>query len=314
MAVVEASTIKKLYENLSPLVSVKDNFDALRIPEDHPSRRLSDTYYVSDDWVVRTHMTAHLSRLAKENSAYLVCGPVARKDDIDSTHYPVFTQVDGYCETENPEEDLRSELVRIITSLYPGREYRFADDYFPFTINSIEVEVRFGDRWVEILGGGTVHPDIMKSLGKENVKAYAFGIGLDRLAMIQYGIEDIRILWSEDDRFLKQFEDRFAKGLQFESYSNYPACIKDISFFTSDFVDGRFAKEKDLLELVRELSGDIVESVSLIDSFDHPKKGLSNCFRISYRSNDRSLTNEEINKIQDLVREEAVKRFNIELR
>jgi phenylalanyl-tRNA synthetase alpha chain len=313
----KASSLQPMYDDINPLVSTHDNFDALRVPKDHPSRRESDTYYLNDDWVIRTHTTAHLSDLARENDQYLVCGVVARKDTIDATHYPVFTQMDAYCETENPDQDLKAELTRIITALYPGREYRFSEDYFPFTINSIEAEVKFGDKWVEILGGGTVHPEIMAAIGKPNKQAYAFGLGLDRLAMIQFAISDIRLLWSKDKRFTDQFLLNFVQLKPFEPFSNHPPCIKDVAFWIHqelEVEDGEWLGSNALYELIREVAGDLVESVELIDSFQHPKKGLSNCFRITYRSFERSLTNKEVNELQEEVRRLITQRFNITLR
>lgn len=312
-----ASTIKIMYDDIIPLVSTYDNFDALRVPKDHPSRRTSDTYYLNDDWVIRTHTTAHLPDLASRNESYLVCGSVARKDTIDATHYPVFTQIDGYSETDNPEQDLKEELVRIITALYPGREYRFSEDYFPFTINSIEAEVKLGDKWIEILGGGTVHPEIMAAIGKPNKKAYAFGLGLDRLAMIRFNIPDIRLLWSKDKRFTDQFLNNFVWLKEFQPFSNYPPCIKDVAFWIhdkSELEDSWWLRSNDLYDLIREAAGDIVESVELIDAFIHPKHGVSNCFRVTYRSFERSLTNEEVNDIQEEVRRLMTQKFDITLR
>lgn len=316
--ICNASTIDKLYDQIYPLVTAHDNFDALRVPKEHPSRRATDTYYLNDDWVIRTHTTAHLADLARENKSYLVCGPVARKDTIDATHYPVFTQLDAYCETDEPEKDLKEELTRIIKALYPDREYRFSEDYFPFTINSIEAEVKFGDKWIEILGGGVVHPEIMTAIGKGDKKAYAFGLGLDRLAMIQFDIPDIRLLWSKDSRFTSQYMNNFIYLKKFEPFSNHPPCIKDVAFWIHDKSeledDEYWLKVNDLYELIREIAGDIVESVDMIDSFVHPKKGVSNCYRITYRSFERSLTNEEVNETQDRVRVLMSDRFNITLR
>lgn len=313
--VYQATKCPVIIEDLDSKVSVKDNFDALRIPEDHPSRRVTDTYYLDDEYVIRTHTTAHLPELAKEHPYYLVAGDVARKDTIDSTHYPVFTQIDAYRETDTPHEDLIRDLSVIIEELFPGREYRFSPDYFPFTINSVEAEVKFGDRWIEILGGGTVHPEIMEALGKSGQTAYAYGLGLDRLAMILFEIPDIRLLWSKDERFLAQFSS--GEIVKYKPYSNQPPCLKDMAFWIEDpseISDDEWSGYNDMCEVIREVAGETVESVDLIDSFYHPKKDMtSHCYRIVYRSHDRALTHEEVNAMQDKIREDMSK-LNVTLR
>lgn len=314
--VYEATQCPVILEDLDSAVSTADNFDALRIPIDHPSRRVTDTYYLNEDTVIRTHTTAHLPTLAREHSYYLVVGDVARKDTIDSTHYPVFSQVDAYRETDTPHEDLIRDLSAIIETLFPGKEYRFSPDYFPFTINSIEAEVKFGDRWIEILGGGTVHPDIMEALGKAGQTAYAYGLGLDRLAMILFDIPDIRLLWSEDARFLAQFSS--GEIVKYKPYSDQPPCIKDMAFWiedASEISDEEWSGYNDMCEVIREVAGSLVESVVLIDSFYHPKKERhSHCYRVTYRSFDRALTHEEINDIQDTVRVQMSEKMKVTLR
>lgn len=294
------------HEDLSPLVSVEDNFDALLIPETHPSRRLSDTFYESEDIVLRTHMTAHLVSLARKGDRHLVCGDVYRKDTIDSTHYPVFSQMDGYCIVDNdtcPETDLKKVLSGLIEALFPGAEYRFSKDYFPFTINSIEAEVLWNGRWIEILGGGTVHPEIMGSIGRSGVRAWAFGVGLDRLAMILFNIPRIQYLWTDDPRFVDQFKS--GEIVEFKPYSRYPACHKDIAFwiYPDSEENGEWLSYHDLCEMVRDIAGDLVEDISLIDRFVSKQGKVSRCYRISYRSMDRSLLNDEINQLQDSLRE-----------
>jgi len=211
------------------------------------------------------------------------------------------------------EQDLKDGLEGMAKSLFGDVEMRWGVDYFPFTDPSFELEIYFNDEWLEVLGCGVVHKDIVRAVGRGDQPGWAFGLGLERLAMILFSIPDIRLFWSTDERFHKQFTS--GKIVTFESYSKYPPCLKDISFWTSlEGVESTF-HVNDLNEIVRDVGGDIVEQVELIDEFVHPKTGrTSNCFRISYRSMDRSLTNEEIDTIQDQVRNEVVEKLGVDLR
>lgn len=181
---------------------------------------------------------------------------------------------------------------------------RWNEDYFPFTDPSMELEIFYNNEWLEILGCGVVHDEVMQrgNLDIESQVGWAFGLGLERWAMKLFEIEDIRQFWSTDPRFLSQFkEGQFTK---FKPYSKYPVCYKDISFWVGD----SFA-ENDFHELVRSVSGDLAESISIIDEFVHPKtQRKSFCFRINYRHMDRSLLNEEVDeyqfKLRDLVESE----------
>jgi phenylalanyl-tRNA synthetase alpha chain len=186
---------------------------------------------------------------------------------------------------------------------------RWVDEYFPFTDPSYELEILFNDEWMEVLGSGVIRQEIIRNSNRQG-KGWAFGLGLERLAMVLFGIPDIRLFWSDDVRFHSQFTS--GEIITFQPYSKYPPCFKDISFWTPE--DGTF-HENDIHELVRTVAGDLVEKVELIDSFVHPKtQRLSNCFRISYRSMDRSLTNEEVDSLQEQVRLLAVDQLNVELR
>lgn len=146
--------------------------------------------------------------------------------------------------------------------------------------------------WLEVLGCGKIQRAILERAGRGDQHAWAFGMGLERLAMRLYGIPDIRLFWSEDERFLRQFKE--GTRPTFEPFSKYPPCTKDITFW----VDDRF-HENDFHELARSVAGDLVENVELIDDFTHPTTGRhSNCFRVIYRAMDRSLTNEEVDQLQ----------------
>ena len=186
---------------------------------------------------------------------------------------------------------------------------KWVDEYFPFTDPSFELEIYFKDKWMEVLGCGVIRQEIIRNSGRHGM-GWAFGLGLERLAMVLFGIPDIRLFWTDDARFHKQFQT--GEIVTFEPYSKYPPCYKDISFWTP--AEGCF-HPNDLHEMVRNVAGDLVEKVELIDSFVHPKtERLSNCFRISYRSMDRSLTNEEIDALQEQVRSLVVEELHVELR
>lgn len=310
----------------NPYVPIEYNFDRLRVPKDHPSRSPTDTYY-SDDGCLRTHMTCYLYPLAKSETGesklkYITCGDVYRKDAIDATHYPVFHQMDAFCivdDNVDVKKDLRNRLQGLVKHLFGDQvEYQFLEDsmhndiYFPFTVDSLEVSVKFKledgtEKELEILGAGTVHPDIMKDLGLPNKKAWAFGLGVERLAMVLFNIPDIRLFWSNDHRFLDQFEQ--GKINTFVPYSKYAPCYKDISFYTSE----KFSYN-DMCSIIRdEDPNNLVESISLIDEF-HKKDRMSQCYRIVYRSMDGTLKNSEVNKLQKSICKRLVEELEVEVR
>jgi len=213
------------------------------------------------------------------------------------------------------EQDLKSALEELARELFGDVKMRWVDAYFPFTDPSYELEIYFNGEWLEVLGCGVVHRNITKAVGRDDQVGWAFGLGLERLAMVLFSIPDIRLFWSKDERFHSQFAS--GEIVTFQSYSKYPPCLKDISFWTSSVegVGDSTFHPNDLNEVVRDVAGDLVERVELIDEFVHPKtKRTSNCFRISFRSMDRSLTNEEIDLLQKQVREETVSRLGVELR
>lgn len=150
----------------------------------------------------------------------------------------------------------------------------------------------------------------MKNAGRDIQKevGWAFGLGLDRWAMQLFGIPDIRLFWTQDQRFLDQFQE--GQISQFQEYSKFPSCFKDIAFWISDDYD-----ENTFYELIRDNSGDMVESVECIDTFTHPKtQKTSKCYRINYRHMDRNLTNEEVDKWQFDLRERVSNELGYKLR
>lgn len=207
------------------------------------------------------------------------------------------------------EVELKSTLEGLAKHLFGEVEMRWIDAYFPFTTPSFELEIFFNGQWLEVLGCGVMEQQILDSNGCQGQKAWAFGLGLERLAMVLFDIPDIRLFWTQDKRFLKQFKQGDMSS-KFKPYSKFPPCYKDVAFWISDAFT-----ENNLCELVRGVAGDLVEEVKLIDDFTHPKSGkTSHCYRIAYRSMERSLTDDEINALQDEVREQVSSKLGVELR
>jgi phenylalanyl-tRNA synthetase alpha chain len=186
---------------------------------------MQDTFYISEDIVLRTHTSPVQARVMDELTPHLPVkiiapGRVFRRDD-DATHSPMFHQVEGLIVDENITfADLRGTLLEFIKQMFgEDREIRLRPSYFPFTEPSAEVDVSclfcngVGCRlckhtgWIEILGSGMVHPHVLEMAGydSEKVTGFAFGVGIDRIAMLKYGIDDMRLLFENDIRFLEQF-------------------------------------------------------------------------------------------------------------
>ncbi|GKY97443.1 hypothetical protein MPSEU_000702800 [Mayamaea pseudoterrestris] len=309
----------ELHDGLSPVVSCEQNFDRLRIPPNHPSRSKSDTYYLNEHTVLRTHTSAHQVDLLKQSSnQFLVAGDVYRRDEIDRSHYPVFHQMEGVKIFDNLHgshqkqidfiaKDLQQRLEQLALHLFGPAEMRWVDEYFPFTHPSFELEILFQGEWMEVLGCGVIHPQIMENAGRSGEQGWAFGLGLERLAMILFDIPDIRLFWTDDARFHSQFTS--GEIVKFQPYSKFPPVFKDVSFWLNDSFH-----VNELNEIVRDVTGDLVEQLQLIDHFTHPKtQRVSHCYRIVYRSMNRSLTNEEIDALQEEVRR-RVEQTGLELR
>lgn len=317
----------KFYDNEKPLVSTKQCFDDMLVPPDHISRSKSDTYYVNKDTVLRTHTSAHQCEHMShhpEVSAFLCMGDVYRRDEIDSSHYPVFHQCEGVrlfsTEDMSAEEvaaDLKKTLEGLAAHLFQlktGKDtMRWNDDYFPFTDPSFELEIFYKEDWLEVLGCGVIHHDVLRNSGLDPAKVHgwAFGLGLERLAMVLFNIPDIRLFWSDDERFLKQFsETSFKEQTKFKPFSKYPPVLKDMSMWVpDDFADN------ELFEIIRDEGGDRVENVELVDSFTHPKTGRkSKAFRVTWRDLSKTLTNEEVDVMQASVCKRVTSNFEVELR
>jgi phenylalanyl-tRNA synthetase alpha chain len=234
---------------------------------------------------------------------------VFRKDEIDKNHFPAFHQIDGLYICKKSEKvivqkDLEDVLTDVAQSIF-GKdiEYNFAVDSFPFTDPSVEMNIKFGEKWMEILGSGLVHQQVLKNLGidPEVYNGWAFGMGIDRLAMIKFEIPDIRVLWSTDPRITSQFKDINSK---YKEVSKYPAVVRDISFIID-----RSVALNNYYELVRDEAENLIEQVELVDEYENEQKfgaeKKSYTFRIIYRSLEKTLTNEEVNVMHDKITEKT---------
>uniref|UniRef100_K3WZS2 phenylalanine--tRNA ligase n=1 Tax=Globisporangium ultimum (strain ATCC 200006 / CBS 805.95 / DAOM BR144) TaxID=431595 RepID=K3WZS2_GLOUD len=325
-----------MFDNLSPVVSTEDCFDSMLVPKDHVSRKVTDTYYVNPTTVLRAHTSAHEVPTMKQGiKSFLVSGDVYRRDEIDASHYPVFHQMEGvriFSELDEAmprdekvaivQEELKKTLEGLVATLFGQVEMRWVEAYFPFTDPSLELEIYFNGDWLEVLGCGVLQQSIIRNAGIGEEVGWAFGLGLERLAMVLFDIPDIRLFWSKDQRFLSQFQD--GQITKFKPYSRYPGCYKDVSFWHGDDFH-----ENNLFEVVRDVAGDLVEQaafsitnmlhydaqVSVVDQFRHPKtQRESKCYRIMYRHMDRNLTNEEVDAFQLSVRDKMVSDLGVELR
>lgn len=188
------------------------NFRRLNIPDDHPARDAQDSFYLDDEHLLRTQCTAVDVRVMPRRTPpirVVTVGRCYRRDVVDSTHMPVFHQVDGFMVGEGIRfSDLKGVLAEFARQLWgPETRVRFQPSYFPFTEPSAEIAVSFRGRWLEIGGCGMFHPRVLEMAGidPERYTAFAFGCGVDRPAMVRYGIDDIRLFWENDVRFLAQF-------------------------------------------------------------------------------------------------------------
>eukprot|EP00922_Rhytidocystis_sp_ex-Travisia-forbesii_P064851 GHVS01096312.1.p1 GENE.GHVS01096312.1~~GHVS01096312.1.p1 ORF type:complete len:808 (+),score=201.07 GHVS01096312.1:107-2530(+) len=403
-------------DNLSPIVLSEHNFDDLLITHDHPSRLASDTFYIDPSTqrqVIRTHCTAHQSQLLRRlhaeehHKGAIWSGEVARRDEVDNLHYPVFHQLDGirlwekseiaqlerllrehgrqvfgtttaaahgnggatdggsattaaangngettsstFLSANNPYKDnvvvlhLQRTLEQLIAHLLgdglaalPLRWDHSAS--FPFTQPSLELELFHRGRWIEVLGCGQIHPKIMQRSGLSGRRSYmedveedghvewrgsegmkegevtgwAFGMGLERLAMLLYDIPDIRFFWTDDQRFWRQFEDGRLQGKTFAVYGRNPAIYKDIAFWLPKDRKGGWSVNE-FFEGCREVIGELLESVELVDMYSRHGRD-SVCYRIGYRALGDNLTHDAVNELQLKLIEYSKKQMGLDVR
>lgn len=202
------------------------NFEALNLPKDHPARDMQDSFYITSEVLLRTHTSPVqvrvMEKLAPKVPVRIIApGKVYRRDD-DATHSPMFHQVEGLLiDREVTLGDLKGTLLAFAKAMFgESVEIRLRPSYFPFTEPSAEVDISCvmchgsgcrvcsGTGWLEILGSGMVHPRVLEISGydPEKVKGFAFGMGVERIAMLKYGINDLRLFFENDIRFLKQFK------------------------------------------------------------------------------------------------------------
>ncbi len=188
------------------------NFTALNIPEDHPARAMHDTFYLGDGTLLRTHTSPVQVRYMEHQKPpikIIAPGRVYRVDS-DATHSPMFHQVEGLWIDENISFANLKGVVQDFLQRFFERDdlkVRFRPSFFPFTEPSAEMDMSWGDGWLEIGGCGMVHPNVLGHVGIDSEKwqGFAFGLGVERLAMLRYGVNDLRLFFENDMRFLKQF-------------------------------------------------------------------------------------------------------------
>jgi phenylalanyl-tRNA synthetase alpha chain len=202
------------------------NFEALNLPKGHPARDMQDSFYISEDILLRTHTSPVQARTMEKNQGKgpikIICpGKVYRRDNDDATHSHQFMQIEGLVIGENIRmSDLKGTLEVFVKKMFgEDRKIRLRPSFFPFTEPSVELDISCkicggngcnvckGTGWIEILGAGMVHPNVLEMAGYDSKKysGFAFGMGPERIAMLKYGVDDIRHFYTNDVRFLKQF-------------------------------------------------------------------------------------------------------------
>ena len=201
----------------------KFNFEMLNLPKDHPARDMQDTFYITNELLMRTQTSPVQAReMLKSNGqgpVKILCpGKVFRRDSDDATHSHQFAQIEGLVVDKNITfSDLKGTLEHFIKSVFgENKKIRLRPSFFPFTEPSVEVDVSWGNeddenniKWLEILGAGMVHPNVLEMAGfdPEEYSGFAFGMGVERIAMLKYGVSDIRSFYTNDIRFLQQFNN-----------------------------------------------------------------------------------------------------------
>jgi len=342
------SPLNEIVKRVKEVPTLKD-FDIIEIPEvvpasisfdlfdfepDHPARSKSDTYYIDDKNILRTHDTVFWyyylnhpqiqERIARGESMGALCyGKVYRKDEIDSRHMNVFHQLGGWYIAPDSEkvepQDLKNVLGDIVRAVFgPQAAFRINDDIFPYTDPSFEVEINVKGtaaegpakgEWLELVGSGMPKKSVLGKMGVTGYHGWAFGFGIERLAITSMQLPDIRLLWSDDERVKKQL----VLGRKYEEVSKYPPVTRDISFVVGkEFVPNNY------FDLIRDRGGDLVEEVSLLDKYEDPDKfgkdTVSYTYRIIYRSTDRTLRSEEVDVIQERIYSDTESEFGAQLR
>ena len=298
----------------SPIVPISDNYDRLFYEVDAIARSARYSHYIDDRRMLRTHTTAGIPPLLAETNCdrLIVCpGLVYRRDVVDRLHVGEPHQTDFWIARRSRvrRADLIEMIAVVVETMLPGRAYRCNETWHPYTMNGLEVEVQVGERWVEVLECGEIHPWLLNesNLPSQLWSGLAMGIGLDRLVMLIKQIDDIRLLRSCDPRTARQMLslDRY------EPVSNQPATQRDMSICVAD-------PDMELLgDRVRDAlgrRGEWVEDVELIQAWDYASvpgparkrlgmaPGQHNLLiRVTLRSLDGSISNEDANRVYDRV-------------
>jgi phenylalanyl-tRNA synthetase alpha chain len=297
-----------------PVVPITDNYDRLFYEADAIARSARYSHYVDDTHMLRTHTTAGIPALLAETHCdrLIVCpGLVYRRDVVDRLHVGEPHQTDFWIvrRTRLRRADLLGMIAVVVETMLPGRAYRCNETIHPYTMNGLEVEVQVGERWVEVLECGEIHPWLLNEsdLPSQQWSGLAMGIGLDRLVMLIKQIDDIRLLRSSDPRIAGQMLNLDA----YEPVSNQPATHRDMSICVAD-------PDMELLgDRIREVlgaRGDWVENVELIQASHYTsvpetarrRLGMSAgqqnlLIRVTLRSLDGSISKEDANRVYDLV-------------
>ena len=187
------------------------NFESLNIPKNHPARDMQDTFYLRENFLLRTHTSPVQIRFLENNPPpvrIIAPGKVYRRDAVDATHSPVFNQVEVLCIDEDINfSHLRGTIMTFLKTFFGDLPIRFRASYFPFTEPSAEVDVQWKGKWLEVMGCGMVDPMVLDRLGIDSEKytGFAAGLGVERFCMVRHQIDDIRRFYTNDLRFLKQF-------------------------------------------------------------------------------------------------------------
>jgi phenylalanyl-tRNA synthetase alpha chain len=297
-----------------PIVPVTDNYDRLFYEPDAIARSARYSHYIDDRHMLRTHTTAAIPALlsATRKDRLIVCpGLVYRRDVVDRLHVGEPHQIDIWIarRARIRRADLLQMISVIVETMLPGQAYRCNETFHPYTVNGLEVEVQVGQRWVEVLECGEIHPWLLNesNLPSQQWSGLAMGIGLDRLVMLIKRIDDIRLLRSSDTRIARQMLNLDP----YEPVSNQPATYRDMSICVAD-------PDMELLgDRIRDALGERggwVESVELIQASGYAsvpeqarnRLGMSPgqqnlLIRVTLRSLDCSISKEEANLVYDLV-------------
>lgn len=314
--------------NIPEIVPASISFDLFDFASDHPARSHSDTYYVDDTNILRTHDTVFWhyylklpeikKRITQKQPLGTVCyGKVYRKDEIDRLHSNIFHQMGSWFLIPDGQKlmsitDLKEVLAELVKAVFgPTIEFRFNTDIFPYTDPSLEMEIKTsnGD-WIEVVGGGLPKKSVLKKMGVEGYNGWAFGFGIERLAIISMSLPDIRLLWSTD----KRIKNQLVLGQKYVEVSKYPPVTRDISFVVSkDFEPNNY------YELVRDvIDSQFIEEIKQLDRYEDVAKfgsgQVSYTYRIVYRHLDRTLTNEEVDKLHHQLEKKTISEFKASIR